>query len=417
MYSRKAGIITVIFGINAIISVITQVIIASFFGLSAQLDDYLIAVTIPTILITILYASINDTFLPAYAKAHTEKKGSIVAGKWLTILFVLSVFVSCILYLVSWNLLNWGFTSTSKEALSYFHLMLFSIPLAAISALLMSIAYYENRFFAPPAAQVLGAVCNALCIVLLHNSMGAWALPVGFVVSIAVQLLLMLGFVSRIKLIFSGIEWKPILVLIAPVLLAAFLLRSDTWLMRRFSTQGGEGMVSAINYASRLFALTSGIITSGVAVLFTPLLSRAWAEKDMKRFAHVYKKGVLSMLLLATTTTVILVLLRQPLISALLVRGKFTAQDAVLVSQYMLWFIPAAIAWGVINGLFVPYVVVGKQTRGALFIALGLAAGIVVGAVSTLYYPAFAAPIAVDVMLVITCILLATLWKTATKFK
>lgn len=410
MHSRKAALITVIFGINALISIATQIVIARNFGLSTDLDSFLIAVTVPTIIVTILYSAINDSFMGNYATAVQNGTGREEAGKWFKALLRASIIAAGILFLIAPLLVRYGFNYQQEAAVSYLQVMLITLPLSVCAGLLMSISYFEGKYIAPPLSQLMGVLVN-LAVIYFFSEGGAWALAAGFIASIATQFVLMSGYLSRINFSVTLADTAPLLRQVGVVMGAAFLLRTDQWMLRAFAPPG-EGMVSAVNFASRFFSLGAGIITSGIAVILTPLLSRAWAQKDHMRFELVRRKALIGMFVLSLGVTVLLVVFRDPLVQGLLVHGSFTARDAAVVTNYMVLFAPAGILWGLINGLFVPYVIRNKQKQGAGLIFAGVVLGVVSGIALWFGAQLYAAPVAVTTMLASSCVLLALFHKS-----
>ena len=67
---KSALTITIINGLVTAIQIVGQIVVAQLFGAKIQLDAFVSAVTIPTILTTVIAATLSDAFLPILKKAN-----------------------------------------------------------------------------------------------------------------------------------------------------------------------------------------------------------------------------------------------------------------------------------------------------------------------------------------------------------
>ncbi|PIR13752.1 hypothetical protein COV49_01230, partial [Candidatus Falkowbacteria bacterium CG11_big_fil_rev_8_21_14_0_20_39_10] len=69
---KKGIVVTGIFIASTVLQLISQIIITRVFGASFELDVFLAAVAIPAIVVTVIYGTFNDAFLPLFGEKKTN---------------------------------------------------------------------------------------------------------------------------------------------------------------------------------------------------------------------------------------------------------------------------------------------------------------------------------------------------------
>lgn len=419
MHRKKALIITLLFGLNSILSVLSQVFIARFFGTSIALDNFLIAVTIPTLLITIFYGTVNDAFLPEFMEISQKNKNQSqkYAGMWFKQIILFSFLAFTLSLIIPKLILTTLFNTVNIQIISYFRYLSYALLFALPNSLLMSLAYAKNHYYLPVLLQLLGALVNFLFIALLSSVWGIMSLVVGFVANMAVQFFFLLPYLRFLNIRKSKFFDRQIYIIWLPLVGMAFLFRIDSLILRTASLGLGIGMVSVVNYASRFFSMSSGIITSGIKALFLPILSNRLTTGNTKGAKQVIQKSLFFGLMLSIISALLIYLIRVPLVQILLMRGSFTDVDANAVISLIPYFIPAAIGWGMFQITAIPYFAV-KQNSIPLIVS---AIGAVLGYGFSLYFKntflILTAPIAIAIMLLFDSFVLFILWyKKETRF-
>lgn len=419
MHRKKAFIITVLFGLNSLINVLSQVFIARFFGTSLALDNFLIAVTLPTLLITIFYGTVNDAFLPEFMERSQKNKsqGQKYAGLWFKQIILLSLLTFTLSLIIPKLILTSLFQTVNIQTINYFRYLSYALLFALPNSLLMSLAYAKNHYYLPVLLQLLGAVVNLLFIALSSNLWGPMSLVFGFVTNMAVQFVFLLPYLRFLNLRKSNFFDRQIYVLWLPLIGMAFLFRIDSLILRTASLGLGIGMVSVVNYASRFFSMSSGIITSGIKALFLPILSNRLATRNIKGAKQVIQKSLFFGLLLSVISALVIYLIRVPLVKILFMRGSFTETDANAVISLIPYFIPAAIGWGIFQITAIPYFAVKQNSIPLIVSAIGAALGYGFSLYFKSTFLILTAPIAIAIMLLFDSFVLFILWyKNETRF-
>ena len=64
---RSALTITIIVGISTLIQIVTQIVVTQLFGAKFELDVFLAAVVIPTIIVSTIYSTLADIIIPLFS--------------------------------------------------------------------------------------------------------------------------------------------------------------------------------------------------------------------------------------------------------------------------------------------------------------------------------------------------------------
>ena len=93
---KKSLTVTIIFAISTFIQLLSQIVVTRIFGAKIDLEIFLAAVAIPTIMVTVIYGTLNEAFLPLYGKKkvlNPEKSDSYFFSN-LLMLTVLSFIIT-----------------------------------------------------------------------------------------------------------------------------------------------------------------------------------------------------------------------------------------------------------------------------------------------------------------------------------
>lgn len=363
----KKGInVTIIFVVSTFIQLLSQIVVTKLFGASQTLEEFLAAVALPTIIVTIIYGTINDALLPIYAeKRHTD---STKADQYLFSIFVtiavFSIATTVLLAILSYpvSLLLYGakgfqFNVVVSRLMAYLYLC---IPLSVTATIFGTYHYAHKHFLRFPLAQAVGSVVNLLIIVGLHNSLGIWSLVIAFVVNILFQIFFVLpNGIKGFK--FVRINLKPFLYAWIPLIIGTFALRSDTLLIRSFGSSLQTGFLVYLNLISKIFSMATSVMTIGIQVVLLPHLIERINQRNHRLAIKSVNNAKLVSIGVSVGVTLIVVVVGPILINLLFVGGKFTQQDANVANSLLPYFILPAIGWGINSVFFQPLIALKKQ--------------------------------------------------------
>lgn len=362
---KKGVLITIVFVISLLIQLLSQVVVTRIFGASFSLDIFLAAVTIPTILVTSIYATLNDIFLPIYNdwRKDDPKNADNLLFSSLVVLVILAtlVVIASGFFLEYISLLFFGSRGVTfvVESSQQMYVMLYSVPASIAATLLGTYFYAKKQLLRFPIAQSIGSISNLLLIILLQPVIGIWALPWAFLLNIVIQTLFVLP-KTLFHFEFIKIPFVRIILIWLPFIVGSFAIRSDSLIIRSFGSSLPSGYLVYLNLVSKIFSLATGVMTVGIQVTVLPhLVESISSNQHKKAFAMVRNAKLLAwgISILVTITTVVL---GPYVVKILFVGGKFKTFDAFLAVKLLPYFIIPAIGWGIINVYFQPLIAIKK---------------------------------------------------------
>lgn len=334
-----------------VVSLLKDLVVAQRFGVSAELDAFLIAFVLPSFAINVIAGSFQASFVPTYIEVR-EKQGDTVAQElfsavlWRALLLLAAVAV--LMGLFSRPLLSLvasGFDEATLALCERLYWLL--LPSILINGLVVIWGATLNSFSKFALAAIAPSVVPAVTIALLLVAPAEWGVHVlayGLLVGFGMQVLL-LGWALHKRGIRIGIHrgvpspaLNQVFQQYLPMIAGSLLMSGTTLVDQAMATPLGQGSVSALNYGIKLSSLIlqTGALAVGTAVL--PYFSRMIAHEDWRGVRSTLRAYLGLTLLTSAFMSLFLILFSTPLVRLLFERGAFTAEDTALVSQIQAFY-------------------------------------------------------------------------------
>ena len=357
---KKPIIISGIFIVSSLIQLITQILITRLFGASQQVDNFLAAVTIPTWIVTVIYATLNDALLPRLKKDDNQGEVRQDLTGLLISLGGMGVIISLVLWLLAEWLMKLVFGNAVLdlvEVINYFRIMIWGIPIAIITVAGGSYYYLHQKLFRFPIVQLIGSVTNLLVLILTYPLFGIRSLVIGFLANLVIQLPMMW---PRIVTKFKFFNLSPLLLAWLPLIIGVLAMRSDSLLVRSFGAGLGEGYLVYLNLLLRIFGLGTGLLTIGLQVVLLPNLVEMFERHEYQTASQLINKAKAVALVVTIAATAMIYWLTPELLKQLFVGGQFDMSDLQKTVELLPIFILPAIGWGVANLFAQPLIALKK---------------------------------------------------------
>lgn len=364
---KKSFYVTVLFGLSTFIQLISNIIITRFFGADFELDVFLAAVALPTIIVTVIYGTLNDAFLPLYGemKIKNKEKANNYFTNSLFFLSFFSLIISFLLSVFSQPISHLLYQSRGevfvKNVAWEMLLMMFSIPPSIIATLFGAYFYFHKQFNRFPVAQLLGSIFNLLFIIFFYRTLGIWSLVISFILNIIFQIFFIIPPIRFNNLKIENCKF--IIVLLSswlPLIIGNFALRSDLLLIRSFGSQLPTGYLVYLNLISKIFSLAAGVATIGLQIVLLPHLVEELVKKNYQVVINKINKAKIGAFFVSLFIGLTIILFSPPVIKFLFVGGKFSINDYQLAIKLIPYFFLVAVGWGVINIFFQPLLALKK---------------------------------------------------------
>lgn len=413
---KKSIVVTGIFIVSTFIQLLSQIAVTKIFGAQLDLDIFLAAVSIPTIIVTVIYGTLNQAFLPLLGEQRSQHKNAdSYFFSHLIVFSLIAVIASIVIGFFTEYLSAFLYASRGVEFVHHvavqMRFLFYALPFGVIATMLGTYLYVHKKFYRFPLAQGIGSIVNLAIILLLHQQYGIWSLIIGFSAGIFIQILVVIpSSVDRIKIKLTSP--LPLLLAWVPLIIGSFAVKSDVLIIRSFGSQLPTGYLVYLNLISKIFSIAAGVMTVGIQIVYLPHLVEQVASKKYKQAiksvnqAKLYSIGVSIMV-------VITVLLVAPLVIPILfVGGKFTESDAQTTISLLPLFLLPAIGWGISSIFFQPLLVLKKYVMlGALNVASLIVAWSVASMVNQYMNPLYAIASGLTVLLSVGIIGSEIIWR------
>ncbi len=352
---------------------INQMIIAAYFGASAEMDAYLTALVIPAYFQAVLLSGLSFVFIPAFVREETkgnedaawELVGTffwIIIGVLIAIAFVGSFFAKEIISLTAP-----GF-SPEKTTLAarMLSVLMFTLPFSGLSSYTRGIQNARNSFFWPSFGGAVNSVGNLLAIVVLTRLIGPMALAWGFFVAILLQSCITVfpvlrhGWPRLIPLTDTRIF--ELAKLILPFIVFGMLTKGTIIFERFFASVLPRGQISYLGYAGKMSSIFQALLASGIASAIFPAMVKTYTQRGKVGLREKSVYGLRLTLAVALPAVLITGSLSIPLVRALFERGEFHSIDTIYVARIILIVMMSNVFCGMVGNIIIRTFYVLKDT-------------------------------------------------------
>ncbi len=355
----RAAIVLLIFNIlSKVTALVREVVIAREFGVTAEMDAYLVAFSIPSVMFFLFTGALATVVVPVYseyAARGREKEAWGLFGTFFNVLLVVLILTTAAgLLFAPWlvKLLAPGFQESSVNlAVELTRLMFPLLIFSGLAALFGGLLNARNIFAITALNAPLSNMAVIVAVLTLGGFLGVRGMALGVLAGGVAGALVQLPALRRAGFRFSpGVPFnhpdlKKILRLILPITLGLSI--SQTYiLIDRFLASGlAEGSISALNYANRLIQMPVGLFATALGTAVFPSLTRRAAGKDLRGLGEGVRRALRLIILVCVPASVVLLVLREPLVVLFFQRGAFDARAAGMTAAALFFYSFGLVGW------------------------------------------------------------------------
>ena len=131
---------------------------------------------------------------------------------------------------------------------------------------------------------------------------------------------------------------RSVLIIALPILFGGATMQFYFVIHRIVAAQLEEGVVSAVNYASKLTSFPQAIMMTAVTTVIYPMLSKKVSEGAHGEVNRLYKKGLLYLFALLIPATAFAYFLAEPLVKLVFASGNFAQHSLQLTVPLFQYF-------------------------------------------------------------------------------
>lgn len=344
------------------LGLLRDVAIADHFGAGAAYDAFLIAFFVPHFLRQLLAeGALSTAMVPIYTQLKESSPEADADGfasnliSWLILLFPMLVLCGILLAPIYIPFLASGFDPAKLSLTVTLTRIVFPfIAIIGIAAVIMGILNAHRRFFAASLAPVWFNVGMLVGILILAPRMEPPILGVGLGVLIGgvaqlgsqIPSVLKTGFRFRFQLFPIHADIRRLAGLMTPALLTLAVAQVNLMVDNKLASHLGDGGISSLQYAMRLFQLPLGVLAVSIATALLPRFSKAWARQDEGAFYRHLDQGLLVSALMLLPAMVGLLVIGSDVIGLLFEHGSFVAVDTARTARVLSFYLIGLVPYG-----------------------------------------------------------------------
>ena len=327
---------------SSVVSFYKETLIASFFGLSALVDTFLIAVLIPSIVQSIFLGSLKNLFIPNYV---IEQKTSGNKGSFQTFVFLLITALICLLVLFAVLFvvffLEMVFPGQDPEFYdlirTQFYIALPCLLFWGYNGFLAGMLEIENKFLFSTLSKFISPITIIVCLFFFRPLMGDMVLVIALTLGSFLELI----YLTSMNLNFRTIKFKQYMInenmmvmlkQYPPKIISSLLTGINPFVDQFFAAQLVVGSITAINYGVRIPGFTVTISMMALGNVLLPYFSKSINENLSNAYRQLFKT-IKIMFLGSAIIMFFAFIFSSDIIRILFERNAFTSDDTVVVGK------------------------------------------------------------------------------------
>lgn len=356
---KSAAVISGLTLVSRVTGVIRDMLIARFFGASAETDAFYVAFRLPNMLRRLFAeGAFQQAFVPMLSQVR-EGEGPERQAEFIDHVFTVlavALFFTSVAGVLASPLLVYAIASGMRDNPEAFSLataltrfMFPYIAFMSLVALAASVLNTLKRFAVPAATPVLLNVSFIVCTILLTPRLEnpVWALAIAVILGGILQLgtqfvaLARLGIIPKprsLKASLADGAVRRVLKLMLPALFGVGVAQLSILINTNIASHLSEGAVTWLNYADRLMEFPTALLGVALGTVLLPSLSGAYARGDTAGYNALLDNGLRLVVLVGIPAAAGLWLTADALVSFLFQGKNFSpadvAQTSIAVSGY-----------------------------------------------------------------------------------
>lgn len=340
------GTVAIINILARLLSFVREMAIAKQYGTNYEADAIVAAYTIPNFIYLVVGGAFTTAFISVYHVTKTNSTAYVkriftLVGSLAIAVTVLSLFFTTPLMRLMVNSEVEGSLALTRQL---FYWMMPSTIFLILSTWLSGLLNVHNQF----RSSSTGIFIYNLLFLLLAVVGAYWIGPVAYGVAALLAAIGMAFYLWReakreasFRIAFSfgwNEDIRSVLIIALPILFGGATMQFYFVIHRIVAAQLEEGVVSAVNYASKLTSFPQAIMMTAVTTVIYPMLSKKVSEGAHGEVNRLYKKGLLYLFALLIPATAFAYFLAEPLVKLVFASGNFAQHSLQLTVPLFQYF-------------------------------------------------------------------------------
>ena len=348
---RNTLIVTICTFISRILGFARVGVISAIFGASGIADVLNLVLQLPNNLRRLLAeGALSSALIPTLNQEmtmsnnhHGDPRLFIRTVFGAQLLFFLPLLITaslCAPYISNW-LFDFQTVSLQAHAQRLFAMLIWYIFPLSIGAMLMAVCNSHGRFLAPSLTPICSSVVVIITTILLHQSIGIYAVGIGIIIGGMMHIIAQLPTVYRLRYTlkpafrFRNKVFGNTMRNWVPILITSSLFAINQQIAVYFASGLHVGSGSIMIYALTFWQLPFGILAVSTLTVLYPRMSNEYARGDYHALRISLRYGIRYLIVVMVPATLYLIIMSDFLVGLALQRGAFTADDTIVTADVL----------------------------------------------------------------------------------
>jgi putative peptidoglycan lipid II flippase len=336
--TEAALLISVVLFLSKFFGFFREILVARYFGATGVTDAFLVAMSIPVVILGLFSSGLNTLIIPVYVekKAADPAAARGFVNSVFTAASALFLFISLLVFIfapVCVRIFAYGFEGERfHSAVTLTRLLAFSGVFTVLAGLLTGLLQSEKQFLAPALAGFAGNAALVACLFLLAPRLGIHAWTAGQISMAVVTFTLLFILLYRRyaffhSLAWRGIDWKEMgrfAYLLVPLVVASGVSFINAVVDKAVASGLDEGSIAALNFSARVWGIPITLLAVPIATAVFPSFSElAVAGADRSGYADKLSRTLSVTFFFIIPASVLLFFVSAPVVRLFFERGAF----------------------------------------------------------------------------------------------
>lgn len=349
---KTVSFMTVIVFCAKFLGLFREILIGSVYGQGYKSDVLNTSTQIPLLLFDMtLGVAILSTFVPVFNNflcRDGRERAEKFACNFISVITVVAAAVSLLGIVFSKQIVGAiaGGYSAEKvaETATLLRILFPSIIFTAVAYICVGLLQSYGEFNIPSVISLVSNLIMIAYLVIFGDRLGLTGVIVSMFFAWVMQLVIQLpalrkkGFKYRLSFDIHDSGIKDVAKLALPILISSWVQPICTVINTAFGSRMGDGAVSALNWANKIYIIMVGVFAYAVTNFIFPKLSRQSAGDDDEGFAKTTRSSLGWVMIIIGIISALFVALSQPIIKVVFEHGAFSAKSTQITAKALFYY-------------------------------------------------------------------------------
>lgn len=342
-FLKIVGAVAVINMLARLFGFLREIIIGAQYGTTPLADSIINAYTIPNLLYLVIGGAFTTAFISIYHKTKSPLDQYI--RRTFTTIFIAITIVTIFFMILADPILQWYFKEASGEGYerlkSLYLWMMPSTIMLVLSTWLSGVLNVQGKFHLSSFSVLIYNLSFLIISVGLSFVIG----PIGYGVGALLGAVCMVLFLTYGVRNVEHMSFKPLLTqssdqkelwkVALPIMLGGATAQMYILIQRFFTNVLEDGVVSAMNFATKMSQFPQAILMTAVTTVIFPMLSKKEGEGDQAAIKALYLKGLRLLYMLVLPISLYFYFQAEPIIRVVFEYNNFDATSTALTAPLL----------------------------------------------------------------------------------